>query len=301
MDLLYEAQVLAAYGWHTFALNPGGKPWANCDDCRLNCTYMEQYEECECLLCHGFYAATTSNDTLAAMWEQQPTSIIGVRTGSRSNMFVLDFDRHEGGGNGIATLIKLKEQGVLPLTVSAKTGGGGYHLFYQYPGGGLRVPNNNRGRVGPGVDVKGEGGFIIAPPSIKEGRTQGYSWYPGRTPWEFPLATLSDPLASLIAQVPDPPRVRSLDTLDVDLTQLTTQDLTKALERLEWVGVGGRNDRLYTAACRAGEAVASGALSLGAARDLLIDKAIDTGLRLHEVHATIRSGLGRGMRDFGEA
>ncbi len=67
--------------------------------------------------------------------------------------------------------------------VEAKTGGG-RHLFFLHPGGTVK---NSAGRLGPGLDVRGDGGYIVAPPSIHpSGRP--YIWLPGRAPNETPLA-----------------------------------------------------------------------------------------------------------------
>jgi hypothetical protein len=82
---------------------------------------------------------------------------------------VLDID----GDIGEATLKKLEgEFGQLPSTVEAITGGGGRHLFFETPDALIR---NSAGKIGPGIDVRGEGGYVIAPPSVHpSGRV--YAW-----------------------------------------------------------------------------------------------------------------------------
>jgi hypothetical protein len=81
----------------------------------------------------------------------------------------LDIDLRDGGPESLATLERTG--GPLPETAKARTGGGGMHLFFRYPAG-ERV-GNSAGRLGLGLDVRGEGGYVIVPPS----RTQSaYEW-----------------------------------------------------------------------------------------------------------------------------
>ena len=75
---------------------------------------------------------------------------------------MLDVDPRDGGA---ASLTELEEAlGPLPRTTSARTGGGGEHLFFRYPGPTQEV-RNSASWVGSGIDVRGEGGYVIVPPS----------------------------------------------------------------------------------------------------------------------------------------
>ena len=85
---------------------------------------------------------------------------IGIATGAVSNLIVLDIDPRHGGDATLACFERL--QGKLPPTVRFKTGGGGQHILFRHPGG--YIPNS-AGKIGPGVDVRGDGGYIVAPPS----------------------------------------------------------------------------------------------------------------------------------------
>lgn len=74
---------------------------------------------------------------------------------------------------------------IVPVTVEAETGGGGRHLYFTHPGGEVR----NRAGMAPGLDLRGDGGMIIAPPSIHpSGRP--CRWRKGRSPSEVDLAPL---------------------------------------------------------------------------------------------------------------
>jgi len=84
-------------------------------------------------------------------------------TGKESGFFVLDIDpRHQGD----QSLEDMKnEYGDLPKTVEALTGGGGRHLLFQYPDNGTKICNTTKLAGFDGIDVRGDGGFIVAPPS----------------------------------------------------------------------------------------------------------------------------------------
>lgn len=91
-----------------------------------------------------------------------PDYNVGVATGNKSGVVVLDIDPRNGGGDTLAALEK--QHSALPKTLWWKTGGGGRHIVFAYPKDGLALPNSS-GKVGDGIDVKGDGGFIVAPPS----------------------------------------------------------------------------------------------------------------------------------------
>jgi hypothetical protein len=91
--------------------------------------------------------------------------MIGVPTGPRSGFWVLDVDVDQARGNdGRASLAELEaEHGKLPQTVSTRTPRGGLHLLFRWsPHDSLR---NSAGKLGPGLDVRGDGGYVIMPPS----------------------------------------------------------------------------------------------------------------------------------------
>jgi len=103
------------------------------------------------------------------------TTNIGIATGAESGIFVLDVDPRHGGEDSLRALES--EQGQLPGTLESKTGGGGRHIYFKHPGG--RVPN----KVGirPGLDVRGDGGYVVAPPSLHVSG-EIYTWQRGHGP-----------------------------------------------------------------------------------------------------------------------
>jgi hypothetical protein len=114
---------------------------------------------------------------------EHPDAGVGIVTGAVSGLVVLDIDPKHGGDEALAALAH--RHGPPGPTVEAVTGGGGRHFYFAAPGGGIR----NRAGLAQGIDLRGDGGYIVAPPSIHPSG-QPYRWIEGRSPFEFPLAPL---------------------------------------------------------------------------------------------------------------
>ncbi|NLE59907.1 MAG: DUF3987 domain-containing protein [Planctomycetes bacterium] len=122
---------------------------------------------------NGFRDAATDEATVGRWWRSNPRANIGLPTGTASGLVVLDIDPRNGGEAGFAEL--QSRHGQLPETVESTTGAGGRHLFIQHPGG--HVPCS-QGELAAGVDVKGDGGYVVLPPSVHpSGDT--YAWESG--------------------------------------------------------------------------------------------------------------------------
>ena len=119
-----------------------------------------------------------------------PDANLGIVTGSVSRLVVLDIDPAHGGVESLAALER--RHGPLPASVEARTGGGGRHVYFLHPGGMVR----NRAGLAQGVDVRGDGGYVVAPPSIHPSGG-AYAWVEGRGPDEIALAPLPGWLAEL--------------------------------------------------------------------------------------------------------
>ncbi len=138
---------------------------------------------------NGCLDATTDEQTITRWWKRWPNSNIGIATGSINDLGVLDIDAGEG-KNGLESFKKLFPgvdlDEMLKSTLVAKTGGGGYHLYYKL--NGLKLPNRrNMGEKGSDIDFRAEGGYVLGPPSNhKSGDT--YQWITKREPIEIPLA-----------------------------------------------------------------------------------------------------------------
>lgn len=99
--------------------------------------------------------------TVNAWFDNWQGANLGIVTGKRSGIVVLDVDPKNGGRESLLKLID--EHGILPETPISHTGGGGVHYIFEYPGYEV---SNSAGRLGPGLDIRGDGGQICAPPSV---------------------------------------------------------------------------------------------------------------------------------------
>lgn len=124
-----------------------------------------------------------SAEQVSNWFNRWPDANIGIITGEISNLIVLDIDPKHGGDT---SLDRLERQfGQLPATVEAVTGGAGRHLYFAHPGGLIR----NRTGLAQGIDLRGDGGYVVAPPSIHpSGRP--YVWAADRSPEDIALAAL---------------------------------------------------------------------------------------------------------------
>ncbi len=105
--------------------------------------------------------ATTDKNIIINWWNQYPHANIGIPTGERSDWLVFDIDTKY---NGKQTLISLEKiYGQLPSTVTAITLSGGEHRIFKYPIG-LKIPN--KVSFDHGLDVRSNGGLIVATPSL---------------------------------------------------------------------------------------------------------------------------------------
>lgn len=122
-------------------------------------------------------------DQVRQWFERWPAANLAVVTGEISGIVVVDVDAGHGGDASLAQM--QARHGALPKTMEAVTGGGGRHLYFAHPGREVR----NRVGLAPGIDLRGDGGCIIVPPSIHPSG-KPYCWKPGQGPGEAELAPL---------------------------------------------------------------------------------------------------------------
>lgn len=130
-----------------------------------------------------FQQHPASAEQIRHWFARQPDANVGIVTGRVSGLVVIDVDVQHGGPASLAALEA--EWGLMPPTVEALTGGGGRHLYCRHPGG--TVPN--RVAIRPGIDVRGDGGCVVAPPSVHP-NGRHYAWIAGHAPGELALAPL---------------------------------------------------------------------------------------------------------------
>jgi hypothetical protein len=162
-DAHAAALAYAARGWSVIPIEPRGK--------RPLLAWLE------------FQSRIAAADEIDGWFGRWPAANVGIVTGRVSGLLVVDVDPRHGGG---ASLERAgDEHGPLPRTVEAETGGGGRHLYFACPGQEV----HNRVGILPGIDLRADGGCVVAPPSLHPcGRR--YRWAPGRGPDELPLAAL---------------------------------------------------------------------------------------------------------------
>lgn len=115
----------------------------------------------EILVPHGLRDATTDSDRVREWWTLYPEANIGMPTGAWSGIVVLDVDLEKGGLESFSALVR--RYGVLPETSVVHTRGGGLHFYFEHRGTYAR---DSAGKMGPGLDFHGDGGYVLLPPSV---------------------------------------------------------------------------------------------------------------------------------------
>jgi hypothetical protein len=245
--------------------------------------------------------ATTDPDRIHRCWAAGPYGV-GVACGP-SGLLVVDLDmpkagEHSGrlGATGTDVLARLAAQHSAPYpdaTYAVATGSGGRHLYFTAPAG--RTWRNTAGRLGPLIDTRASGGYVVGAGSIVGGRVY-------RTVTDTDPAPLPAWLAALLEPATAPPPPAAPVRLDTG----RHGGYVAAAIRAEVARVrdepDNHNGALYIAACALGQLVAGGALTKDDVRAVLLDAFavhIAAEPRHHnqrEAHNTISSGLRAGAK-----
>jgi putative DNA primase/helicase len=142
---------------------------------------------------NGVHDASTDEAKIRRWWDIWPEANIGVATGKGAGFFALDVDPRRDGAESLASLEAKYDK--LPWTRIADTGGGGVHFLFKCPDFPVR---NSAGELGPGLDVKGEGGAIVVAPSLHAGGKR-YRWRKGA-----PIADAPEWLLRLLREAQKP-------------------------------------------------------------------------------------------------
>jgi hypothetical protein len=212
-----------------------------------------------------------------------------VRTGRESGLVILDVDQH-GDADGEASLAELaKAFGDLPSTLEVRTPNGGRHLYFAHPGGEVK----SRTGLWPGVDLKGEAGYVVAPPSVLDGSAEPYAPQNGQELCPAPTWLLEHAGERSAPAPPPPPpksRKRRSDKHYAETAlKLEVRNLRNADE-------GTRNDTLNKAAFNLGQLVGGGYLDRERVESELAGTAAVIGLGEREAAATIKSGIEAGIQ-----
>jgi Bifunctional DNA primase/polymerase, N-terminal len=241
--------------------------------------------------------ATTDLEVIERAWSGQWTGCnVGAPPG-RARLLVLDLDCHAelpadwraipgvvDGADVFTCLLEWAGESRWPATTWVRTPSGGHHLYFRQPPGQPLV-RNSAGLLGPGIDIRGAGGYVLCPGSVVGGRV--YELLDGAPPSPCPAW-----LARRLAPQPSS-RPASGRTAPASGGEGT---LARVLQVVGEGQPGDRNGRLYWAACRAGELVIAGQIGAGDAEEALVRAAVGVGLRggEREARATVRSGLRAG-------
>jgi hypothetical protein len=232
---------------------------------------------------NGFKDATTDEKQITAWWgKQYPSAMIGMPTGAASGTLVLDSDVDAGEGidgpNELAQLVA--KNAPLPKTLTSETPRGGTHYHFAWTGN--PVIKNSKGKLGRGLDVRGEGGYVILPPSIRSDGTP-YRWTNGAD-----YSSRAELPAWLIKLLVASPRTRAW----------AKNALEKECAAVAAARPGDRNDTLNKAAFSLFQIVAGGALDEDTVRAELYSAAVLCGLVDDDgeeaVRKTIDSGASAG-------
>ncbi len=235
---------------------------------------------------HGLSEASKDEDTIRRWWERWPSANVGIATGALSGIVVLDVDPKNGGDDGLVGL--REEYGDLPATRTVATGGDGSHFYFRHPGVEVR---NSAQRVGLGLDVRGDGGYVVAPPSL-HASARNYEWLNDLEPAQLPDWLLTEMQGKRARTKERNPPVAGVGESPYGRAALDREsaDVSSAPE-------GTRNDRLNAAAFSLGQLVGGGELEQGASEAALLDAALASGLPESEARRTLRSGIESGMQE----
>ena len=274
--LVRSALALAERGWHVFPCTPGGKRPA------LRGSWQN--------------FATADPDRVRAWWARSAYNI-GVSCGP-SGLVVIDLDAPHTGqlggspaaGSGADALVALCGQHGQPYplpTYAVDTPSGGCHLYYAAPDGRIR---NSASRLGPLIDVRASGGYVIGKNS-RIGK-HAYTARDERTPVPLPawIADLlqDNPQTAAGNPLPAPQGVHG--------TAYAMAALREEARLVATARPGTRNDTLNRAAFSLGQLVAAGLLPPLAVATALASSAERCGLPAREARRTIRSGMTAGSR-----
>jgi hypothetical protein len=195
-DLVEAVREFLQLGWAVFPVH-GVKTNGQCTCGNTECKRIGKHPR----TVHGVKDATCDEQTIRRWFARWPDAGIALATGSASRIFVLDIDPRHGGDESLTALEQ--KFGELPRTRESRTGGGGRHLFF------LMDPNqtihNSTSKLGLGLDVRSEGGYVVLPPSLHLSGNR-YQWVNEKD--SIPLPQW---LAELSAKNPSRPRTETVN------------------------------------------------------------------------------------------
>lgn len=287
---LDAALAYAALGWPVFPVAPVDLATGNCA-CKRGAACEEPGKH---PLVRWTERATTDARQLRDWWHWQPHANVGVATGQASGLVVVDIDPHH---EGDLTQKALEAAGhAFPPTLTARTRSGGWHLFYRAPED-RHVANTTGSLAGvgstPGIDVRGDRGYIIVAPSVRPTSPDPATGAPrfGRYQWVASDDALAGAPAWAVVPVPREPVARG--RLAASPASAPEKRAAAALgaevRRVRSAGEGERNVVLFQAAANLFEICNTGWLDEAQVRAELTEAGLAAGLSASEVSGTLKA------------
>jgi len=148
-NMLEAALSYAERGWPVFPCHTNSSEACSCG--KQDCSSPAKHPR----VAKGVLAATTDVSQIRKWWKLWPDANIGIATGAKSGIVVIDIDPRHGGEESLAEFF----HGALPRTPTALNGSGGARYFFAHPGRNVR----SRVNVLRGIDVHGDGDYVLAP------------------------------------------------------------------------------------------------------------------------------------------
>lgn len=282
--LLCAARSYAERGWEVFPCH-GIDTRLRCGCGRADCSSPGKHP----LLQHGLTEASSDSRTVEGWWKRWRHANVAIRTGAGSGLVVVDVDPPLG----LDSLANLERaQAALNRRALVGTGSGGVHLYLGHPGGGAQVRNRASSVLGPDIDIRGDGGYVIAPPS-RHASGRPYHWRRDGDPAPAPSWLLDLLTAEPSRPEPvDPRRIRN----DRGVSAWAGAALAGEIDRVQTAPEGRRNQTLNRSAFVLGQIVGGGHLDHDHVADILGQAGLATGLGEREVLMTVASGMSAGVR-----
>jgi hypothetical protein len=206
---------------------------------------------------HGLKDGTTVPETIEEWWRTWPDAVPAIVTGDISGVVVADIDVDPAKAvNGLDSLDALGIS-THPVTPTAHTPRGGIHMLFVHPGYEIR---NSAGKIGAGIDVRGDGGYIVAPPE------PGRYWDP-HLGIDTPLAQMPDWMIVRQSALPTSAEVRPRPP--IRLSRYCETALDSAVKAIVSAPSGAQQETLNREAFSIGRLAGSGAIAPGLALDAL--------------------------------
>lgn len=278
------ALVYAHRGWEVFPCHTPAHTPGSCTCCRADCSSPGKHPRIR----SGLHEAARDEAVIRRWWANWPDANVAIRTGAASGLVVIDIDPDHGGNETLQRV--LDERGPLPACRTVRTGSGGRHFYFAHPG--FDVPNDTGRRLGPGIDIRGDGGYVIAPPSLHvSGGRYAVAAHGGQ------IVPPPGWLAELLKRPePEPHPTRTRAAVSVEHGDAWARAAMHGeLQRLHDATPGIRNSTLNRVSFRLGQIIGAGLLDHREIEQSLIQAGVSVGLGEREVARTVESGLTAGM------